>query len=201
MRGVDLCVTAKPTRPLARLRLELETATNVYITLATGAGYQSAFGRAPRSELTAVPLDARLLAIAVATDELLAANWSEIERRAHTTTPPPRAALVAPPLPPAPPREPNFELGPVFVFEAFGGGLQQLGVDVRGALRFVPRLALTARGGRAPRLTAPERTRQLARDRAARRLRCLARGRRRRADAPRRLHARRRAPAQRGWLR
>jgi hypothetical protein len=100
-------------------------------------------------ELEAVPTDARPLAIAVATDELLAADWSGIERRDQSV-----AAAKAPKKPPAPalpprtpPPESSIELGPTFAFEAFGGGEWLLGVDARGAWRFAPPFALTARIG------------------------------------------------------
>jgi hypothetical protein len=145
VRGVDLCTLGKSTRPLARLRLASETATRVRITLVTGDTEQRLAARS--LELGSVPDDARLLAIAVATDELLAANWREVERRAHGQLRPQETTNAAPPVPTPLRDEPRFELGPVFAFDSFAGGQRLLGVDARGALRFGPRLALTARAG------------------------------------------------------
>ncbi len=144
VRGVDLCTVGKASRPLSRLRLTSETTTRVRITLLTGDADEQLAGRT--LELGAVPADARLLAIAVAADELLAANWSEIERRQQRAATPPQAPPREP-APPPPRAEPSFALGPVFAFDAFGGGQRLLGVDARAAVRFAPRLALTARLG------------------------------------------------------
>ena len=145
VRGVDLCTVAKSSQPLSRLQLTAETATRVRITLLAGDAETRLGERA--LELGSVPADARLLAIAVAADELLAANWSELERRRQRAA---EAASAREPEPVAPPvahAEPSFTLGPLFAFDAFGGGQRLLGVDARGAFRFAPRLALTARIG------------------------------------------------------
>ncbi len=144
VRGVDLCTVAKSSRPLSRLQLTAETVTRVRITLAAGDGGEPLGQRT--LELVSVPADARLLAIAVASDELLAANWSEIQQRRRAA----QAPALKPPAPRAPSAgraEPRFTLGPVFSFDAFGGGQRLLGVDARGVFRFAPRLAVTARVG------------------------------------------------------
>jgi hypothetical protein len=98
-------------------------------------------------ELSTVPPDARALAIAVATDELLAANWGEIERRADLATQKPSAPPKAAEPPPAP-AEPSFFLGaPSFVLESFGGGQDLLGLDARVSWQFASRVSLGARVG------------------------------------------------------
>ena len=155
VRGVDLCSVAKSSRPLSRLQLTTESATRVRITLLAGddrEGAEHALDPDTRLgeralELGAVPADARLLAIAVATDELLAANWGEIERRWQRAAEASKVRKPEPAPPPAPRADLRFLLGPVFAFDAFGGGQRLLGVDARAAFRFAPRLALTARIG------------------------------------------------------
>ncbi len=145
VRGVDLCTVAQASPPLARLRLTAETATRMRITLLAGAADAQLGERS--LELGAVPADARLLAIAIAADELLAANWNEIERRRQRAAEASKARAPEPTAPPAARTEPSFTLGPMFAFDAFGGGQRLLGVDARAAWRFAPRLALTARIG------------------------------------------------------
>ncbi len=142
VRGVDLCAVPKSSRPLARLQLTTETATRVQIILVAGDTDERLGERA--LDLDSVPIDARLLAIAVATDELLAANWSDLERRRAAEPPP---APKRQPAAPSARAEPRFLLGPVFAFDAFGGGQRLLGVDARAAFGFAPRCALTARLG------------------------------------------------------
>lgn len=143
LRQVALCASAGRGEPLGSLRFESSSDGHVLIEL-------SLAGRAIASrelELASVPNDAHLLAIAVATDELLAANWTLLEehRAGARAVPPPQAAprVVAPPR-----REsPRFELGPAFAYEAFSGGQTLLGAELRAGFDLLERLTLTTRVG------------------------------------------------------
>jgi hypothetical protein len=141
VRGVGLCQGAQTASPLGQLLLTGETTTRLRITLTL----RGAAAAERELELSTVPPDARSLAIAVATDELLAANWSEIERRAAAATPKPSPAPKTAEPARAPP---SFFLGaPLFVLESFGGGQDLLGLDARASWRFASRIALGARVG------------------------------------------------------
>jgi hypothetical protein len=144
LRSVALCNAASAEQKLADLAFESDVAGRVRIRLATGPE------RLPVAErtldLSSVPLDARLLSIAVAADELLAANWAELEQRRARARPPPVSAPPPPPLP-IPAKELTFELGPGFVYESFAGGQTLLGAELRAGVRLAPPLLLTARLG------------------------------------------------------
>ena len=145
LRQVALCNAASADQKLADLAFESDAAGRVRIRLATGPQRLAVAERT--LDLSAVPLDARLLSIAVAADELLAANWAELEqRRARAARPAPAAALPKA-TPPAPAQEPSVELGPGFVYESFAGGQTLLGVELRAGLKLARPLFLTARLG------------------------------------------------------
>ena len=98
-------------------------------------------------DLKAIPPDARNLAVAVGTDELLIASWVEValprERKKPSLAPPAVERAVSHELEP----EPHAELGSAFVFEHFGGGQSFLGLDARFGYFVLRRLAVTVRGG------------------------------------------------------
>lgn len=144
LRRVALCNAASADQKLADLAFESESAGRVRIRLATGPERLAVAERT--LDLSSVPLDARLLSIAVAADELLAANWAELEqRRARAARP---APVAPPPAPPPPPKnEARFELGPGFVYESFAGGQTLLGAELRAGVKLAPPLTLTARLG------------------------------------------------------
>lgn len=144
LRQVALCASAGPGEPLGSLRFTSISDGHVLIEL-------SLAGRAIASrklELASVPNDAHLLAIAVATDELLAANWAVLEEhrtasRARAVPAPRAAPRVAPPR-----REsPRFELGPAFAYEALSGGQTLLGAELRAGFNLLERVTLTSRVG------------------------------------------------------
>lgn len=140
-RGVAACNDDKT--PFGWLELEATTPERVRIALRFA---DSAAAPAERAlELGQVPADARALSIAVAADELLAANWAGVQERAERpqTQPAPRPTVVKAPAEEAR----NLQLGPSFVFEAYGGGQRLLGADVRFGWRFASPLALTLRAG------------------------------------------------------
>ena len=109
-------------------------------------------------DLRSLPPDARFLAIAVATDELLRASWLEIAMRTAPPqqAPPPAAILdvVKAELRP----EHRVEMGAQLAFEWYGGGQELYGVDMRAGLRptrrFTALLRLGLRQGLA--VTAPD---------------------------------------------
>jgi len=145
LRHIGLCTTHQGKRPLAELRLEQQPPSSLRISLWTRDPLEALGERS--LDLGPIPSDARLLAIAVAADELLAANFRELERRAERA----RAARPRPARAPAPaatqPAQPRFEVGPGFVYETFDGGQTLLGVDARLGLKLVGPLSATARLG------------------------------------------------------
>lgn len=147
LREVELCTLPKPGRPLATLRFARTGQSDVRIAL---WALDPAQVLAERTlELEPVPPDARLLSLAVAADELLAANLPELERRAELARarPAPRMAGPQPTRPAAEPRALAREVGVAFVGDVFAGGQQLLGADLRLAVRFAPRWAATLRAG------------------------------------------------------
>ncbi len=131
------------TLPFAWLELEATTPERVRIALRFADSAAPPTERA--LELGRVPADARALSIAVAADELLAANWAGVQERAvHPPSPktPQAAKLTASVAEP-----PSVELGPSFELDAFAGGQRLLGADVRLGWRFAAPLTLTLRGG------------------------------------------------------
>lgn len=143
LRELELCATPKPGRPLATLRLERVQPSGVEIALLLAPGEPPLAART--LDLEPVPPDARLLAIAVAADELLASNLAELRQRAAQARE--RAEPALPAAPPPAPAEPRVELGLAFVGDVFGGGQELLGVDALVGARFARRLAVTARLG------------------------------------------------------
>ncbi len=146
LRQVELCTTPKRSRALGELRIEVVPPTSLRISLWAEELHESLGERA--LDLEPIPSDARLLAIAVAADELVATNLRELERRAQVAA---ERAIAPRPLPPRPvareARGPSFELGPGFVYEAFDGGQTLLGFDARFGVRLAGPLALTLRAG------------------------------------------------------
>jgi hypothetical protein len=146
LRKIGLCTSTATTDgvPLARLIFQGSADQQVKISLVTGSELV-----AERTlDLQSLPSDARLLAIAVASDELLAASLGELERRrARASRPAATAPRPAPPLPARVAPEPRFELGPGFVYDRYGGGQSQLGADLRVSARSVGPLALMLRLG------------------------------------------------------
>jgi hypothetical protein len=145
LRGLGLCTTPAPGSPLARLAFDGSADQRVHIALLAGDTGEPVAQRS--LDLQSVPSDARQLAIAVATDELLASSLAELEQRRAKQAPRPEPRPSAPPAPPPAAKAPRFELGPGFVYEAYGGGLALLGVDLRGAVRVTGPLSATLRVG------------------------------------------------------
>jgi hypothetical protein len=98
-------------------------------------------------DLKAIPPDARNLAVAVGTDELLIASWVEValprEEKKQAAAPPAVTRAVSRELEP----EPHAEIGSAFVFEHFAGGQSFLGLDARFGYFVLRRLSVTLRGG------------------------------------------------------
>jgi hypothetical protein len=148
-RGVAAC-SGEPSfgsvaTPFGWLELEATTPERVRIALRFADGATAPAERV--LELGQLPPDARALSIAVAADELLAANWAGVEQRAeraqHAPAPSRSAVAVEAPVE----KPPSFELGPSFVFEAFAGAQRLLGADLRLGWRFATPLTLTLRAG------------------------------------------------------
>jgi hypothetical protein len=146
LRRIGLCMTPQRRRPLAELRLEEQPPSSLRISLWSVDPPETLGERS--LDLAPIPSDARLLAIAVAADELLGANFLELDRRAERArSAPENHALPTAPPPPRPAPEPRFDLGPGFVYESFDGGQALLGVDARLGLQLFGPLSVTARLG------------------------------------------------------
>ncbi len=146
MRHIDVCTEASGSPPSATVRIATIATEGVEIAIDVRDAVTNK--RLSRTlDLRTLPPDARFLAIAVATDELLRASWIELALR------PP-----APEAPRPPPAildvvqsdlkvEPRVELGAQLAFEWYGGGQEHLGVDVRAGVRPVRRLTAFVRLG------------------------------------------------------
>lgn len=98
-RRIDVCLPDQPTvrRPLARITLTAPSSVTVSIVVV--ANDETAQKRASRTvSLLTVPSDGRPFAVALATDELLQASWSEL-----ALLPPELETAPQPPPPPPPP--------------------------------------------------------------------------------------------------
>jgi hypothetical protein len=145
-RHIGVCTAPQSRRPLGELRFEELPSSGLRISLWAREPAELLGDRS--LDLGPIPSDARLLSIAVAADELLAANILELDRRAERArNAPENHALPTAPPPPFPAPEPRFDLGPGFVYESFDGGQALLGVDARFGSRLVGPLGVTARLG------------------------------------------------------
>jgi hypothetical protein len=97
-------------------------------------------------DLRAIPADARPLAIAVGTDELLIASWMEVavSKPAARDEPPEQVArAVSEELR----SDPRAEVAAAGTYDSFDGGENLLGIDVRGRWFLSDRLAAAVRLG------------------------------------------------------
>jgi hypothetical protein len=146
LRRIDLCPSGKGTSPIAMLALSAASADALEVSIdVRDALTDKRLSR--QLALGALPVDARPLAIAVATDELLRASWLEIAMK-----------KPAAPLPPAPPAvadavaadlraEPRADIGAAFAMESYAGGPTYTGGDVRAGFRPLSFLTATLRLG------------------------------------------------------
>jgi hypothetical protein len=99
-------------------------------------------------DLRGIPTDARPLAVAVGTDELLTASWAEValSRRGPPKQRAPReiARIVSDELPEP---ERRADAAAAVVYESYSGGMGFAGVDLRAGYRPFERLGFTARLG------------------------------------------------------
>jgi hypothetical protein len=146
MRRIDVCTEGSGAPPVASVKITTGAREGVEIAIDVRDAVTDK--RLSRTlDLRSLPPDARFLAIAVATDELLRASWIEIALRT--------APLEAAPPPPAImdivqsdlKAEPRVEMGAQVAFEWYGGGQEHLGVDVRAGVRPVRRLTAFLRLG------------------------------------------------------
>ena len=141
-RGIHVCVEGKG-EPVAVVAFEMASESSVEVVV--DVKDQVTQKRVSRTlDLRGIPKDARPLAVAVGTDELLTASWAEV-------------ALETPRKAPAPPeitravshkmRQPErrADAAAAVVYESYGGGQGFLGLDVRVGYRFLERLACTGR--------------------------------------------------------
>jgi len=146
MRRIDVCTEGSGSPPAASVRITTSATEGVEIAIDVRDAVTDK--RLSRTlDLRSLPPDARFLAIAVATDELLRASWIEIALRTAPSpaAPPPPAIMevVQSELKP----EPRVEIGAQLAFEWYGGGQEHLGVDVRAGVRPVRRLTAFLRLG------------------------------------------------------
>jgi hypothetical protein len=141
-RGIGVCVEGRG-EPVAVVAFEMGSASSVEVLV--DVRDQVTRKRVSRTlDLRTIPRDARPLAVAVGTDELLTASWAEV-------------ALETPRPAPAPPeitravsrkiRQPErrADAAAALVYETYGGGQSFFGVDVRAGYRVFDRLAFTGR--------------------------------------------------------
>ena len=145
LRQIEVCLTQTGAPPIATVRLAAKSADAVEVVIEV----QDALTKKRVSrllDLRALPPDARPLAIAVGTDELLRASWVEIaiDTAAAPEEPPPAVVdVVQEELR----SEAVIEIGTALVFEGYGGGQRFWGIDARGGARPLPRLSVALRAG------------------------------------------------------
>ncbi len=98
-RRIDVCLPDQATVRTPLARITLTAPSEVTVAIEVVAADEKAQKRASRTvSLVTVPSDGRPFAVALATDELLQASWSELE-----LLPPEVETHEAPPPPPPPP--------------------------------------------------------------------------------------------------
>jgi hypothetical protein len=146
LRSIDVCLVGGKRAPIASVRITAQSPDAVEVTVnVRDAVTQKQVSRV--LDLRALPADARPLAIAVGTDELLRASWVEIaiapKQKSRPAPPPEVDAVVEYDLSPTP----HAELAALAVFESYAGGQEFVGIDVRGGFRLLAPLLLGARLG------------------------------------------------------
>ena len=146
MRRIDVCTEGSGTPPVASVRINAAATEGIEIAIDVRDAVTDK--RLSRTlDLRSLPPDARFLAIAVATDELLRASWLEIAMRTAPPqeAPPPAAIMdvVKAELRP----DHRVEMGAQLAFEWYGGGQELYGVDMRAGFRPTRRLTALLRLG------------------------------------------------------
>jgi hypothetical protein len=141
-RGIQVCVEGRG-EPVAVVAFEMGSESSVEVVV--DVRDQVTRKRVSRTlDLHGIPRDARPLAVAVGTDELLAASWAEVALETPRETPaPPEIARVVSGKMREPERRADAALA--VVYETYGGGQAFVGIDVRGGYRVFERLAFTGR--------------------------------------------------------
>jgi hypothetical protein len=144
-KEIDVCFTGKGA-PIAIVDVLRESPSSVEVVVDVSDSVTHK--RVSRAlDLKDIPPDARNLAVAVGTDELLIASWVEVaiprEGKKTSAAPPAGTRAVSHELE----TEPRVEIGSAFVFEHFAGGQSFFGLDARFGWFVLRRLAITLRGG------------------------------------------------------
>jgi hypothetical protein len=145
LQRIDVCFQGTGQPPIATVQLTARSTDAVEVAI----DVQDALTKKRVSrvlDLRSTPPDARPLAIAVGTDELLRASWVEIaiEPEAAPDPPPPEVVdVVESELRP----ESAVEIGTALTFEAYTGGQRLWGIDARGGIRPSPRWTAALRAG------------------------------------------------------
>ncbi len=145
LRQIDVCFERSGAPPIATVELTARSADAVEVAI----DVQDSLTKKRVSrvlDLRSTPPDARPLAIAVGTDELLRASWVEIaiETAAVPEAPPAEVVdVVEAELRP----ETTVEVGTALTFESYAGGQRFWGIDARGGFRPLPALTATLRAG------------------------------------------------------
>jgi hypothetical protein len=146
LRQIDVCTEGRGAPPIASIQIAVTSADGGSVVIdVRDSVTEKQLSRA--LDLRMLPPDSRFLAIAVATDELLRASWVEIALR---SAPPPRVpppAVVMEVVSAELRSEPRLEVGTLLAFEAYGGGQQHLGVDLRAGYHALSRFTATLRLG------------------------------------------------------
>lgn len=141
-RGILVCLEGGG-EPVAVVAYEMGSETSVEVVVEVRD--QVTRKRVSRLlDLGGTPRDARPLAVAIGTDELLTASWAEValETRRDRPAPPEVTRAVSDRMKEA---ERRADAGAALAFETYGGGQAFLGVDLRAGYRPFPRLAITGR--------------------------------------------------------
>jgi hypothetical protein len=145
LQGIDVCFEGTGKAPIATVQLTARSGDAVEVVI----DVQDALTKKRVSrvlDLRSTPRDARPLAIAVGTDELLRASWVEIaiETAPVLEAPPAEVVdVVESELRP----ESSVEVGTALAFEAYTGGQRFWGIDARGGIRPSPRWTAALRAG------------------------------------------------------
>ena len=145
LQRIDVCFEGAGKAPIATVKLTARSTDAVEVAIEV----QDALTRKRVSrvlDLRSTPADARPLAIAVGTDELLRASWVEIAIETASVPEEPPAEVVDV-IEAELHSEPVVEFGTALTFEVYTGGQRLWGIDARGGFRPASRWTTTLRAG------------------------------------------------------
>ena len=145
LKQIEVCFAGTGEPPIATVQLTAKSGGAVEVAI----DVQDSLTKKRVSrvlDLRSLPPDARPLAIAVGTDELLRASWVEIAIDTTAAPAEPPAAVVDVVEAELRP-ETSVEIGTALAFEVYDGGQRFWGIDARAGFRPLSRLSATLRVG------------------------------------------------------